>query len=162
MQPVHLEIVAVGKLKERYLKQGVEEYLKRLKPYARVDVVEIPEEKPAGSLHAAEEDRIREREGERIINRLHPEAHVIALAIEGKSLSSEELAEYIRRLATYGKSRVAFVIGGSVGLSPRVLRSSDLLLSFSRMTFPHQLMRLILLEQLYRSFKIIRGETYHK
>ena len=87
---------------------------------------------------------------------------MIALAIEGKSLSSEELAEYIRRLATYGKSRVAFVIGGSVGLSPRVLRSSDLLLSFSRMTFPHQLMRLILLEQLYRSFKIIRGETYHK
>lgn len=159
---MHLEIVAVGKLKERYLKQGVEEYLKRLKPYARVDVVEIPEEKPAGSLNSAEEDRIREKEGERILSRLHPAAHVITLAIEGKALSSEEMAEYISRLATYGQSRISFVIGGSVGLSSDVLRGSDLLLSFSRMTFPHQLMRLILLEQLYRSFKIIRGETYHK
>jgi 23S rRNA (pseudouridine1915-N3)-methyltransferase len=159
---VHLEIIAVGKLKERYLKQGVEEYLKRLKPYARVEVVEIPEEKPATSLNAAEETRIKQREGERILTRLHPDAHVIALAIEGKSLSSEELAEYINRLATYGKSRISFVIGGSVGLSHGVLQSSDLLLSFSKMTFPHQLMRLILLEQLYRSFKIIRGETYHK
>lgn len=159
---MHLEIIAVGKLKERYLKQGVEEYLKRLKPYARVEVVEIPEEKPATSLNAAEETRIKQREGERILTRLHPDAHVIALAIEGKSLSSEELAEYINRLATYGKSRISFVIGGSVGLSHGVLQSSDLLLSFSKMTFPHQLMRLILLEQLYRSFKIIRGETYHK
>ena len=159
---MHLEIVAVGKLKERYLKQGVEEYLKRLSPYARVDIVEIPEEKPAGSLTAAEITRIKEKEGERILSRLHPGAHVIALAIEGKSLSSEEMAEYINRLATYGQSRISFVIGGSVGLSSHVLQKADLLLSMSRMTFPHQLMRLILLEQLYRSFKIMRGETYHK
>lgn len=159
---MHLEIVTVGKLKERYLKQGVEEYLKRLSPYARVDIVEIPEEKPSGSLTAAEIIRIKEREGERILNRLHPGAHVIALAIEGKALSSEEMAEYMDRLATYGQSRISFIIGGSVGLSPDVLRNADFLLSVSRMTFPHQLMRLILLEQLYRSFKIMRGETYHK
>ncbi len=159
---MQLEILAVGKLKERYLKQGVEEYLKRLRPYARVNVVEVPEEKPTGSLSAAEETRIKEREGERILTRLHPDTHVIALAIEGDSLSSEELAGYINRLATYGQSRLSFIIGGSVGLSPDVLDRADRLLSFSKMTFPHQLMRLILLEQLYRSFKIIRGETYHK
>jgi 23S rRNA (pseudouridine1915-N3)-methyltransferase len=159
---VQLEILAVGKLKERYLKQGVEEYLKRLRPYARVNVVEVPEEKPTGSLSAAEETRIKEREGERILTRLHPDTHVIALAIEGDSLSSEELAGYINRLATYGQSRLSFIIGGSVGLSPDVLDRADRLLSFSKMTFPHQLIRLILLEQLYRSFKIIRGETYHK
>ncbi len=159
---MQLEILAVGKLKERYLKQGVEEYLKRLRPYARVNVVEVPEEKPTGSLSAAEETRIKEREGERILTRLHPDTHVIALAIEGDSLSSEELAGYINRLATYGQSRLSFIIGGSVGLSPDVLDRADRLLSFSKMTFPHQLIRLILLEQLYRSFKIIRGETYHK
>ena len=159
---MQLEILAVGKLKERYLKQGVEECLKRLRPYARVNVVEVPEEKPTGSLSAAEETRIKEREGERILTRLHPDTHVIALAIEGDSLSSEELAGYINRLATYGQSRLSFIIGGSVGLSPDVLDRADRLLSFSKMTFPHQLIRLILLEQLYRSFKIIRGETYHK
>lgn len=159
---MQLEILAVGKLKERYLKQGAEEYLKRLRPYARVNVVEVPEEKPTGSLSAAEETRIKEREGERILTRLHPDTHVIALAIEGDSLSSEELAGYINRLATYGQSRLSFIIGGSVGLSPDVLDRADRLLSFSKMTFPHQLIRLILLEQLYRSFKIIRGETYHK
>ncbi|MGI6126185.1 MAG: 23S rRNA (pseudouridine(1915)-N(3))-methyltransferase RlmH, partial [Planifilum sp.] len=140
---MQLEILAVGKLKERYLKQGVEEYLKRLRPYARVNVVEVPEEKPTGSLSAAEETRIKEREGERILTRLHPDTHVIALAIEGDSLSSEELAGYINRLATYGQSRLSFIIGGSVGLSPDVLDRADRLLSFSKMTFPHQLMRLI-------------------
>ncbi|MGB0089260.1 MAG: 23S rRNA (pseudouridine(1915)-N(3))-methyltransferase RlmH, partial [Planifilum fulgidum] len=112
---MQLEILAVGKLKERYLKQGVEEYLKRLRPYARVNVVVVPEEKPSGSLSAAEETRIKEREGERILTRLHPDTHVIALAIEGDSLSSEELAGYINRLATYGQSRLSFIIGGSVG-----------------------------------------------
>ncbi|MEC1501024.1 23S rRNA (pseudouridine(1915)-N(3))-methyltransferase RlmH [Bacillus sonorensis] len=159
---MNISIVAIGKLKEKYLKQGIDEYIKRLSAYAKVDIIELPDEKAPENLSEQDMKIIKDKEGERILSKISPDAHVIALAIEGKMKSSEELADNMDRLATYGKSKVTFVIGGSLGLSDAVLRRADEKLSFSRMTFPHQLMRLILLEQVYRAFRINRGEPYHK
>ncbi|GGA46419.1 ribosomal RNA large subunit methyltransferase H [Kroppenstedtia guangzhouensis] len=157
-----IQILAVGKLKESYLRMGVEDYLQRISTYAKVEVKEIAEEKTAEPLNEAEIRRVTNREGERILRQLSPDTYTIALVIQGVALSSETLANHLEQLATYGKSRIAFIIGGSYGLSEQVRQRADYSLSFSKMTFPHQLMRLILLEQLYRSFKINRGETYHK
>ncbi|SCW75443.1 23S rRNA (pseudouridine1915-N3)-methyltransferase [Paenibacillus tianmuensis] len=159
---MNIQIIAVGKLKETYLVQGIAEYVKRLGPYAKVQIVEVPDEKAPESMSAAEEVQVRQREGERILAKLPADAYVVALAIDGKPLSSEELARQVQDLATYGRSHMAFVIGGSLGLAPEVLARADLKLSFGRMTLPHQLMRLVLVEQVYRAFKIIRGEPYHK
>jgi 23S rRNA (pseudouridine1915-N3)-methyltransferase len=159
---VNISIVTVGKLKEKYLKTGIEEYLKRLSSYAKVEVIEIPDEKAPEELSAAEMEQVKQKEGERLLAKISPDVHVIALAIDGKMKSSEELADTLDKLATYGKSKIAFVIGGSLGLSDEVLKRADEKLSFSKMTFPHQLMRLILLEQIYRAFRINRGEPYHK
>lgn len=159
---IHIQIIAVGKVKEKYLIQGIQEYMKRIQPYAKLQIVEVPDEKAPESLSEAEEGQVREREGERILQQIRPETHVIALAIEGRKLDSLQFAAELQRLATYGRSQVAFVIGGSLGLSPQVLRRADLTLSFGAMTYPHQLMRLILVEQIYRAFKIIRGEPYHR
>ncbi|MEH7883406.1 23S rRNA (pseudouridine(1915)-N(3))-methyltransferase RlmH [Bacillus sp. JJ1609] len=159
---MNISIVTVGKLKEKYLKQGIEEYLKRLGSYAKVDVIEVSDEKAPEELSETEMVQVKQKEGERILAKINPDAYVIALAINGKLKSSEELAESLDKLATYGKSKVAFVIGGSLGLSDEVLKRSDEQLSFSKMTFPHQLMRLILVEQIYRAFRINRGEPYHK
>lgn len=157
-----ITIVAVGKLKEKYLKQGIQEYTKRLKPYANVEIVEVPDEKAPENLSEAEMEEVKQKEGERILSKLPPDTYVITLEIEGKGLSSEQLAKKMNELTTYGRSKIAFVIGGSLGLSQEVIHRSDLSLSFSKMTFPHQLMRLILLEQVYRAVKINRGEPYHK
>ncbi|MFO6496603.1 MULTISPECIES: 23S rRNA (pseudouridine(1915)-N(3))-methyltransferase RlmH [Bacillus] len=159
---MNISIVAIGKLKEKYLKQGIDEYNKRLSAYAKIDIIELPDEKAPENLSDQDMKIIKEKEGERLLSKISPDAHVIALAIEGKMKSSEELADNMDRLATYGKSKVTFVIGGSLGLSDAVLKRADEELSFSRMTFPHQLMRLILLEQVYRAFRINRGEPYHK
>ncbi|KPV57346.1 MULTISPECIES: 23S rRNA (pseudouridine(1915)-N(3))-methyltransferase RlmH [Paenibacillus] len=159
---MNIQIITVGKLKETYLVQGIAEYVKRLGPYAKVQIVEVPDEKAPESMSAAEEVQVKQREGERILAKLHADAYVVALAIDGKPLSSEELARQVQDLATYGRSHVAFVIGGSLGLAPEVLARADLKLSFGRMTLPHQLMRLVLVEQVYRAFKIMRGEPYHK
>ncbi|PLC15020.1 23S rRNA (pseudouridine(1915)-N(3))-methyltransferase RlmH [Bacillus paralicheniformis] len=159
---MNISIVAIGKLKEKYLKQGIDEYIKRLSSYAKVDIIELPDEKAPENLSDQDMKIVKDKEGERILSKISPDAHVIALAIEGKMKSSEELADNMDRLATYGKSKVTFVIGGSLGLSDAVLKRADEKLSFSRMTFPHQLMRLILLEQVYRAFRINRGEPYHK
>ncbi|WP_110928783.1 23S rRNA (pseudouridine(1915)-N(3))-methyltransferase RlmH [Bacillus massiliglaciei] len=159
---MNITIVTVGKLKEKYLKQGIEEYLKRLSAYAKVEIIELPDEKAPETLSDVEMIQIKDKEGERILSKISPDAHVIALAIEGKLKSSEELAGTIDKLATYGKSKIAFIIGGSLGLSQEVMQRADEALSFSRMTFPHQLMRLILVEQIYRAFRINRGEPYHK
>lgn len=159
---MNISIVAIGKLKEKYLKQGIDEYIKRLSAYAKVDIIELPDEKAPENLSNQDMKIVKDKEGERILSKISPDAHVIALAIEGKMKSSEELADNMDRLATYGKSKVAFVIGGSLGLSDAVLKRADEKLSFSKMTFPHQLMRLILLEQVYRAFRINRGEPYHK
>jgi 23S rRNA (pseudouridine1915-N3)-methyltransferase len=159
---VNITIVTIGKLKEKYLKQGIGEYLKRLSAYAKVEIIELPDEKAPENLSEAEMEMVKEKEGIRILEKISDDTHVIALAIEGKMKSSEELAKDLDRLATYGKSKIAFIIGGSLGLSNQVMKRANDTLSFSKMTFPHQLMRLILLEQVYRAFRINRGEPYHK
>ncbi|WP_033827402.1 23S rRNA (pseudouridine(1915)-N(3))-methyltransferase RlmH [Bacillus andreraoultii] len=157
-----ITIVTVGKLKEKYLKQGIEEYLKRLSAYAKVEVIEVADEKAPENLSEAEMEEVKKKEGERILAHISQDTYVITLEIGGKMLSSEQLAAKIDELGTYGKSKIAFVIGGSLGMSKEVQNRSNLALSFSKMTFPHQLMRLILLEQVYRAYRIIRGEPYHK
>ncbi|WLR41856.1 23S rRNA (pseudouridine(1915)-N(3))-methyltransferase RlmH [Bacillus carboniphilus] len=159
---MNITIISVGKLKEKYLKPGINEYLKRLSSYAKVEIVELPDEKAPENLSETEMTIVKQKEGERILAKISPEAHVIALAIEGKQFSSEELATKLDKLATYGKSKIVFVIGGSLGLSQEVMSRANESLSFSKMTFPHQLMRLMLVEQVYRAFRINRGEPYHK
>ncbi|MFK9091727.1 23S rRNA (pseudouridine(1915)-N(3))-methyltransferase RlmH [Bacillus salipaludis] len=159
---MNISIITVGKLKEKYLKQGIEEYLKRLSAYAKVEVIEVADEKAPEELSELEMVQVKQKEGERILAKIGQDTYVIALAIQGKLGSSEELADSLDKLATYGNSKIAFVIGGSLGLSEDVIKRSNEQLSFSRMTFPHQLMRLILVEQIYRAFRINRGEPYHK
>lgn len=157
---MNISIFSVGKLKEKYLKQGIDEYLKRLGPYAKIEVIEVADEKAPENLSEVEMEQVKDKEGERILAKISDDTYVIILAIQGKMLSSEELAREIDQLATYGKSKIAFVIGGSLGLSKAVEKRADYALSFSKMTFPHQLMRLILVEQIYRAFRINRGEPY--
>lgn len=159
---MNILIVTVGKLKEKYIKQGIEEFLKRMTSYAKLDIVEVADEKAPEELSFAEMEQVKQKEGERILSKISQDTYVIALAINGKMKSSEELADDLDKLATYGKSKIAFVIGGSLGLSDEVMKRSNDTLSFSKMTFPHQLMRLILVEQIYRAFRINRGEPYHK
>ncbi|MCM3726835.1 23S rRNA (pseudouridine(1915)-N(3))-methyltransferase RlmH [Neobacillus cucumis] len=159
---MNISIITVGKLKEKYLRQGIEEYLKRLTAYAKVEMVEVADEKAPEELSELEMLQVKQKEGERILSKISQDTYVIALAIQGKLQSSEELAKNLDQLATYGKSKIAFVIGGSLGLSDEVIKRSNEQLSFSRMTFPHQLMRLILVEQIYRAFRINRNEPYHK
>ncbi|ONK22954.1 23S rRNA (pseudouridine(1915)-N(3))-methyltransferase RlmH [Bacillus sp. VT-16-64] len=159
---MNITIISVGKLKEKYLKQGIDEYLKRLTAYAKINIIELPDEKAPENLSPIPMEQIKKKEGDRILSKISPNAHVIALSIEGTMKSSEELAARLDHLATTGKSKIVFVIGGSLGLSAEVMKRADEALSFSKMTFPHQLMRLILVEQVYRAFKIIKGEPYHK
>ena len=149
-------------MKERYWLDAVLEYMKRLSAYCDPQIIEIRESPLRSNPSDADEEAVRIEEGREILKRIRPEDYVITLEIKGKSLDSEELALNIERLGISGRSYVDFVIGGSIGLSKEVNERADLRLSFSAMTFPHQMMRVILLEQIYRSFKIIRGETYHK
>ena len=159
---MYIDIIAVGKIKEKYLTEGIREYLKRLGGYAKVNIIETADEKLPDPLSAAKESLVKQKEGERILGHIREDAYVIALNIHGQQWTSEQFAEKLGELATCGRSRVAFIIGGSVGLDHRVLKRADVELSFGKMTYPHQLMRLILLEQIYRAFKIMRGEPYHK
>ncbi|MCR4440623.1 MAG: 23S rRNA (pseudouridine(1915)-N(3))-methyltransferase RlmH [Peptococcaceae bacterium] len=159
---MRIKLVVVGKLKEKYWREAAGEYLKRLAPFARVEIIEIAEEKLPDNPSAKEMEQALNREGERILNHISPSFYVIPLAITGQMLSSEQLAEMLGRLAMEGKSRVVFIIGGSCGLAEEVIERGDLVLSFSPLTFPHQMMRVLLLEQIYRGFKILRGEPYHK
>ena len=159
---MHIQIVAVGKLKEKYLVQGIAEYVKRLGPYAKVQMSEVADEKAPETMSAAEEAMVKQKEGERILAQLKSDTYVIAMAIDGSLWTSDQLAGSLDQLATYGRSSVAFVIGGSLGLSQDVLKRADAKLSFGQITFPHQLIRLVLVEQIYRAFKIMRGEPYHK
>lgn len=158
---MNVSIICIGKLKEKYWQDACAEYMKRLTAYCSPKIVELKESRLTGSGEAAE-CAVIEAEGAEILSRIDPSMYVITLEIRGKKLSSEALAEKMDSLAIEGKSDVAFVIGGSLGLSPEVRARADFRLSFSDMTFPHQMMRVILLEQIYRSFKINRGETYHK
>jgi len=157
-----IKLVTVGKLKEKYLKQGIAEYTKRLTRYAAVDIIEVPDEKAPENLSDAEMTRIKDIEGRKILAKLSDRDVVFVLAIDGKQLSSEEFSKEIERLGIQGKSQIAFVIGGSLGLSDEVFKRSDAQLSFGRLTYPHQLMRLVLVEQIYRAFRIMKGEPYHK
>ena len=154
--------VVVGKIKEKYFTDAIKEYSKRLSRYCKLEIVELADEKTPDGASEAEEVAIREKEGERILKALKDDAYVIALAIEGKMLDSVELSQKIDRLGVSGTSHIAFVIGGSLGLAPAVMKRADYALSFSRMTFPHQLMLVVLLEQLYRSYRILKNEPYHK
>lgn len=159
---MNIAIITVGKLKEKYLKMGIDEYVKRLGAYAKIDLVEVPDEKAPEQLSEAEMEIVKKKEGERILAKISPDTHVIALAIKGKMKTSEEMSKDIESLMTYGKSKIAFVIGGSLGLHDDVLKRANEKQSFGKMTLPHQLMKLVLVEQIYRSFRIMKGEPYHK
>lgn len=157
-----ITIITVGKIKEKYLKDAIAEYSKRLTKYCKLDIVEVADEKTPDNASEVVEESIRDKEAERIMKHIKDDMYVITLEIGGRMLSSEELASTIEKLGIQGKSDIAFVIGGSIGLGKEVLKRSNYALSFSKMTFPHQLMRVILLEQIYRSYRIIKGEPYHK
>lgn len=155
-------VITVGKIKEKYLKDAIAEYSKRLSKYCKLEIIEVADEKTPEQASQAVGDAIRGKEAERILKYVKEDAYVITLEIQGQMLTSEELADKINHLGIQGKSHITFIIGGSIGLGQAVLRRSDYALSFSKMTFPHQLMRVILLEQIYRSFRIRNNEPYHK
>lgn len=157
-----ITIVTVGKIKEKYLKDAIAEYSKRLSKYCKLEILEVADEKTPDNASVVVEEGIRQKEGERILKCIKEDAYVITLEIDGMMLGSLEFADKIEKLGVQGKSHICFVIGGSIGLGEEVLKRSDFALSFSKMTFPHQLMRVILLEQVYRSYRIINGEPYHK
>jgi 23S rRNA (pseudouridine1915-N3)-methyltransferase len=159
---MNISIISVGKLKEKYLKDGIDEYKKRLSRYCSIDIIEVMDEKAPESLSLKEEQQIKEREGQSILKHVKDSAYVVCLDLKGKMLSSEELSEFLGDLGVSGNSNIAFIIGGSLGLSKEVLDRANYKLCFSKMTFPHQLMRLILLEQVYRGFRILKNEPYHK
>jgi len=159
---VKITILCVGKIKEKYFVDAIKEYSKRLSRYCKLDIVEVADEKTPDGASELVVAQIKEKEGERMEKYIPENAYVIALAIEGKKLTSEKLSEKIDTLGVSGVSQIVFLIGGSLGMSDLLLKRADYLLSFSDMTFPHQLMRVILLEQIYRSYRIIHGEPYHK
>lgn len=159
---MRVTLITVGKIKEKYLKDAIAEYSKRLSKYCKLDVIEVADEKTPDNASETVEEQIRSKEGERILKNVKDDAYVITLEIQGKQLTSEQLADKIDTLGIQGTSHIVFIIGGSIGLGQEVLKRSNYALSFSKMTFPHQLMRVILLEQIYRSYRIINGEPYHK
>jgi len=157
-----ITVITVGKLKEKYLKDAIAEYSKRLSKYCKLEIIEVADEKTPDNASEAVEIAIRDKEAERILKNLKDDAYVITLEIGGKMLSSEEFADKIDKLGIQGISHIIFIIGGSIGLGQAVVKKSDYALSFSKMTFPHQLMRVILLEQIYRGYRIVTGAPYHK
>lgn len=159
---MNITVIAIGKLKEKYWTDAVKEYSKRLGGYCNLNIIELKESPLRANPSATDEEAVKVAEGSDILSRIKPTDFVITLEIKGKGLSSEQLADKIEDLAINGKSSIVFVIGGSLGLSAEVSKRSNFKLSFSAMTFPHQMMRVILLEQVYRAFKIIRHEAYHK
>lgn len=157
-----ITICCVGKIKEKFYSQAIEEYSKRLSKYCKLEIKEAADEKTPDSVSDTVNRMIKEKEGDRLLSFIKDDSYVIALAIDGKMLDSVELSEKIDNLMLSGKSDIVFVIGGSLGLDKRVLDRADYKLSFSKMTFPHQLMRVILLEQIYRAYRIMKNEPYHK
>ncbi len=156
-----MTIISVGKIKEKYLIEGIKEYSKRLSKYTKLDIIEVQDEHAPESLSTKDMEKVKEKEGKKILSKLK-DSFVIALVIDGKQLSSTELANKIEEIKTYHSSSITFIIGGSLGLSNEVIKRANFKLSFSKLTFPHQLMRLVLLEQIYRSFRINNNEPYHK
>lgn len=159
---IEINVVCVGKIKEKYWNEAISEYSKRLSRYCKLSIIEVADEKTPDNAPEAIENQIKQKEGERILSKIPDNAHVIALAINGKKYTSEALSAHVSDLAVSGKSKISFVIGGSLGLHEDVLKRANEKLSFSDMTFPHQMMRVVLLEQIYRSYKILSGEPYHK
>lgn len=159
---MNIDIICVGKIKETYLKAAIQEYEKRLSKYCRLTILEVADEKTPDKQSDALDEKIRQTEAERLLRFIKQGAYVITLEIQGKMLDSVELAQEIEKTGIRGISDIQFVIGGSLGLHTSICKRADLKLSFSKMTFPHQLMRVILLEQIYRSYRIINHEPYHK
>ena len=157
-----ITILCVGKVKEKFYRDAIAEYSKRLSRYCKLEIIEVSDEKTSEQATQTEIDIVKNKEGERLLKNIKDDAYVFCLAIDGKQLDSVELSQNMDKLMTGGKSHLVFVIGGSLGLSDDVLKRADYKLSFSKMTFPHQLMRVILLEQIYRSFRISNNEPYHK
>lgn len=159
---IKISILCVGKIKEKYWNDAIAEYTKRLTRYCKPEIIEVADEKTPDNAPLAIEEQIRQKEGERLLKHIDPKAMVIALAINGKKTDSPGFAKEIQQLGIDGYSHIQFIIGGSLGLSSDVLAQAKRQMSFSDMTFPHQLMRVVLLEQIYRGYKIISGEPYHK
>lgn len=159
---MHIDIICVGKVKEQYLRDAIAEYSKRLGRYCKLNILEVADEKTPEHASEGVERQIKAKEGERIAKHIKPGAYVIALAIDGQQVTSEGFARKIDQLGIQGVSHIQFVIGGSIGMDDAILRQANYKLSFSKMTFPHQLMRVILLEQVYRAYKINAHEPYHK
>lgn len=157
-----ITVITVGKIKEKYLRDAIAEYSKRLSKYCKLEILEVADEKTPDNASTIVEEGIRQKEGERILRLIKEDAYVITLEIGGKMLDSVEFSRKIETLGIQGKSHICFIIGGSIGLGQEVLKRSDYGLSFSKMTFPHQLMRVILLEQIYRGYRIMSNEPYHK
>ena len=158
---MQIRIVAVGKVKENYIRQGIEEFTKRLSPYTEVKMIEVKPEKAGKNLSSAEIEQVKEKEADKLLSCLQERAYTIALDLQGKPMTSEGLAKSIDNLQVQGYSTLEFIVGGSLGLAEKVREQVDYLLTFSHMTFTHQMVRLILLEQLYRAFKIMNNEPYH-
>ena len=159
---MNIKIITVGKLKEKYLKDAIAEYSKRLSRYCRLDIIELPDEKTSENASEKEEEIVREKEGRNILSKIKDNEYVIALDLKGIHLTSEVFAQFISEKAVMGRPDLTFIIGGSLGISQEVLARADYKLCFSKMTFPHQLFRVMLIEQIYRGFRIINGEPYHK
>ena len=157
-----VDMVTVGKLKEKYLKDGISEYTKRLNRFTKFDIIELPDEKTPDKASHLENQQILDREGTRILSKLADKEFVIALAIEGQQFPSEKFSKILSDITIRGISDITFVIGGSLGLSTAVKKRANLLMSFGKLTLPHQLMRLVLVEQIYRAFMIQQGSPYHK
>ena len=157
-----ITIIAVGKLKEKFYIDAVAEYEKRLGRYCKLEIVQVEDEKTPDKMGTALDETVKRKEAERILKYLKEDAYVVTLEIQGNSYDSEGFAGQVEKLATQGVSHIQFVIGGSLGLHEEICKKADLAVSFSKMTFPHQLMRVILLEQIYRAYRIINGEPYHK
>ena len=159
---MNITVVSVGKIKDKFMISGIKEYSKRLSRYCKLKLVEVDDEKAPENLSEAEMEIVKSKEGDRILSKISDSTYIVALVIEGEQLSSEELSSKLDNLALRGNSDITFIIGGSLGLSKDIINKSSYKLSFSKMTFPHQLMKMILLEQIYRAFRISRGEPYHK
>ncbi|OYS04247.1 23S rRNA (pseudouridine(1915)-N(3))-methyltransferase RlmH [Lactobacillus johnsonii] len=159
---MNIKIVCVGKLKEKYFKDGIAEYVKRMSRFAKVKIVQVSDEKAPEKLSPAEMEQVKEIEGKRILDKIKDKEYVYVTAIKGKERTSEAFAKELSNLTTYGHSDITFVIGGSLGTSDAVNKRADDLISFGKFTMPHQLMRLVLIEQIYRAFMINNGSPYHK
>lgn len=159
---MNITLITVGKLKEKYLKQAIDEYSKRLSRYCKLEIIELNDEKTPDNASEKEEELIKEKEGKQILSKIKENAFVIAMDLGGKNLTSEELSKFIEQNGVMGNSNIVFLIGGSLGLSDEVKKRANYKLCFSKMTFPHQLFRVMLLEQIYRGFRIMKNEPYHK